>query len=160
MLRKFLPSDSEVHLLESKNVHVLTFAEHGFAMLTVYGEQAFGLDLGTLRKFAEEVNSQNETGTLVPKAPLSAVPRHLIREPAKSQSEARANLEAAIRQFLDANRKHAHLSAQRVLFDFRQTATDFLAEYVTQAITKALDDEEALEEDKQVITEALIVGSK
>jgi hypothetical protein len=160
MLRKFLPSDSHVHLRESQDVHVLTFAQHGFAMLTVYGEEVFGLHSDVLRRFADEVNSKNEPGTLVPTAPISAIPRHLIREPAESQSEARDNLEAAIREFLNANRRQANLGAQRVLFDFRQTATDPLAEYVIQAITRALDAEEDLDEDKQIVTEALIVAAK
>ena len=60
--------------LKDSGYHVLTFAETGFAMLNVYAKQ-FGLDKDTIEKFSQETNRKNESGSLHPKAPISAVPR-------------------------------------------------------------------------------------
>ncbi|RUQ35072.1 MAG: hypothetical protein EKK71_14030, partial [Candidatus Competibacteraceae bacterium] len=64
--------------LKDSGFHVLTFAETGFAMLNIYGEQ-FGLDRDTIEKFSRQVNNKDESGSLFPKAPISAIPRHFIR---------------------------------------------------------------------------------
>ncbi len=59
--------------------HVLVFAEVGFSALSIYGHAA-GLETRDLARFAEAVNQRDETGTLLPRVPLSAVPRRAVRE--------------------------------------------------------------------------------
>lgn len=59
--------------------HILTYAEEGFAPLNMHGQQ-FCIRKDVLVGFADSVNKRNETGSLHPLAPISAVPRTLIRD--------------------------------------------------------------------------------
>lgn len=59
--------------------HILTYAEIGFSPLTLH-TQHLGLEAQILEAFAAQVNALDEPGTLHPVAPLSAVPRRLIRD--------------------------------------------------------------------------------
>jgi hypothetical protein len=59
--------------------HVLVFAEDGFSALDIYGRAA-GIRRRDLAAFAKAVNERNETGTLLPRVPLSAVPRRAVRD--------------------------------------------------------------------------------
>lgn len=60
--------------------HKLVVAEAGFSRLDVYGRRQHGLDIQTIRRFANEVNRRNEPGTLHPKASISAMPRRYFRD--------------------------------------------------------------------------------
>lgn len=106
--------------LKESGFHVLTFAETGFAMLNIYGEQ-FGLDRDTIERFSRQVNRRNESGSLYPKAPISAVPRHFIRDDNNSET-----LAQQIQDFLKANQNH--IKAKKLLFDFRAGVSPFVVD--------------------------------
>jgi hypothetical protein len=101
-----------------KKYHVLTFAETGFAMLNIYGKQ-FGLDRDTIEEFSRQVNRKDESGSLYPKAPISAVPRRLIRDDNDSVA-----LAGQIIDFLKANKQR--IKASKLLFDFRAGVAPFV----------------------------------
>ena len=61
-----------------EDFHILTFAETGFAMLNIYGE-IYGVEGRVIEEFAKEVNRLDEPETLLPVAPLSAIPSKYIR---------------------------------------------------------------------------------
>ena len=112
--------------LKESGYHVLTFAETGFAMLNIYGEQ-FGIDIDTIEKFSEQVNSKNESGSLHPKAPISAVPRHFIRD-----NDSPETLAEQIKDFLKANQNT--MKAKRLLFDFRAGVAPFVVDACRMAL--------------------------
>ena len=68
----------ELDPVRKEQFHILTFAETGFAMLNIYGRM-YNVEERAIHEFAEEVNRRDEPGTLLPLAPLSAVPRKYIR---------------------------------------------------------------------------------
>ena len=103
--------------LKDSDYHVLTFAETGFAMLNIYGEE-FGLDRNTIEKFSREVNRRDESGSLHPKAPISAVPRHFIRDDNNSLT-----LADQIKEFLKVNENQ--IKAKNLLIDFRAGVAPF-----------------------------------
>ena len=106
--------------LKGSGYHVLTFAETGFAMLNIYGEE-FGLDRNTIERFSQEVNRRDESGSLHPKAPISAVPRHFIRDDNNSTT-----LAEQIKEFLKVNRYQ--IKANNLLIDFRAGVAPFVLE--------------------------------
>ena len=106
--------------LKCDNFHVLTFAETGFAMLNIYADQ-FEISTETINQFAKQVNRKNESGSLHPVAPISAVPRRCIRN-----LEDSAVLAHHIIDFLQAN--HRHIKAKKILFDFRAGVAPFVIE--------------------------------
>ena len=114
-------------VVTAEGLHILTYAEEGFAPLNIHA-QRHGLSKDQLLAFAEEVNQRGESGSLHPRAPISAVPRVLIR--GKKDSTA---LIAAIKDFLRANRQTIH--ANRVLCDFR---TPRVPAHVVSAIKEAM----------------------
>ncbi len=91
--------------------HVLTYAEEGFAPLNLHTSDT-DLSQADLKAFAAFVNDLDQPGTLCPRAPLSAVPRRLIREP-MGPSE----LSKSIQRFFQINAEG--IGAKRLLFDFR-----------------------------------------
>ena len=113
--------------LKDSGYHVLTFAETGFAMLNAYGEE-FGLDRDEIEEFSQQVNDKNESGSLHPKSPISAVPRHFIRD-----NDNPGTLAEQIEDFLKANQ--SHIKATKLLFDFRAG----VAPFVVDACKKALE---------------------
>lgn len=115
--------------LKESGYHVLTFAETGFAMLNIYGEE-FGLDRNTIETFSQQVNRNDESGSLHPKAPISAVPRHFIRDDNNPDT-----LSAQIKDFLSANQNR--IKATKLLFDFRAG----VAPFVVSACRSALESE-------------------
>ena len=90
---------------------------------------------------SEQVNETDETGSLHPKAPISAVPRHLIRENDDSDK-----LAQYIREFLEVNQQR--IQAKKLLIDFRAG----LAPFVTVACKNALNSASA-----ESIEEVIIV---
>ncbi len=106
--------------------HILTFAETGFAMLSIYGE-LLGLDFDTINKFSNKVNNNDESGSLHPQASISAVPRRFIRD-----KEDRNALSEQIEYFLKANQET--IKATKLLFDFRAGVASFVIDACRQAL--------------------------
>lgn len=112
--------------LKETGFHVLTFAETGFAMLNIYGRQ-FDIDEDIIEAFSNQVNERSESGSLFPKAPISAVPRWLIRDNDKADL-----LAEQIVDFLIAN--HSDIKATRLLFDFRAGVDPFVVDACRRAL--------------------------
>jgi hypothetical protein len=91
--------------------HVLTYAETGFSPLDIHTRR-FGLDRDVVVAFAEAVNNSGQAGSLYPVAPISAVPRDLVRDRVQVDE-----LAVCIEEFLAANRQA--IRARRIVFDFR-----------------------------------------
>ncbi len=116
---------------ERGQYHVLTYAEEGFSPLNIHAESA-GLTKDEIVAFAAQVNERGETGSLYPRAGISAVPRTFIRDVPDS-----AELRKQIVAFLQANR--TVIKATRVAFDFR---TPRVQRYVVSAIEAVMLDGE------------------
>ena len=111
--------------------HVLTYAEEGFAPLNEH-TKSFGIEKENLVSFADEINARNESGSLHPLAPVSAVPRALLRD----QKDANA-LSLCIEEFYKINAFRIH--AKKVLLDFR---TPNVERFVQRAVEMSLRSEE------------------
>ena len=97
--------------------HILTVAEAGFSMLTGYAEQ-FGIDGTIIRRFEEAINRDNQSGSLYPKAPISALPCKYFRELANSHDTVvLAEFKKEIIDFLSANSKT--IKSRNIVIDFR-----------------------------------------
>lgn len=95
--------------------------------MNIYASE-YGLDNAALRDFADDVNTRNEPGSLHPRAPVSAVPRKLVRDAADSNA-----LREQIADFLRTNEEL--IGAKKILFDFR---TPEVSESIVSAINEAL----------------------
>lgn len=116
------------HTLEAgSNYHVLTYAEEGFAPLNFHARQ-YGLDKDLLCKFADTVNERDEIGSLAPLAPISAIPRRLVRDTKDSEE-----LTQFIQSFLEKNA--STLKAESIIFDF---VTSTLPDHARLALKKSL----------------------
>jgi hypothetical protein len=112
--------------------HILTVGEAGFSMLDVYGRHWHGFDLQVIEQFAERINQKNESGSLHPLAPISAVPRLFFRDHAGSHdAQVLADFRRHISEFLDANRMTIH--AKQVLVDFHVSAQPVQTQYLDAA---------------------------
>jgi hypothetical protein len=112
--------------------HVLTVAEAGFSMLDIYGRGHHGLDRDLIGRFADRVNKSDESGTLHPQAPISAVPNRFFREQANSTAPEIVNdLKRHIREFLVTN--HNSIHAKRLLIDFHVSPAAVPSRYVDAA---------------------------
>lgn len=120
--------------------HILTYAEVGFAPLSIHGER-YELSRDLLKSFADAVNEKGESGSLHPRAPISAVPRQVIRDRVDG-----AALTLQILDFLGANRRA--IRAKRVLCDF---CTPRISPNFVAAIEKAMRSPEAFGIDEVVI---------
>ena len=83
-----------------------------------------GIAKEELIAFADSVNQRDEPGSLYPRAPVSAVPRRLIRDQRDSEA-----LCLAIENFFKANA--ATIRSSKVVLDFR---TPKVAPFVERAI--------------------------
>jgi hypothetical protein len=108
--------------------HVLTYAEDGFSPLDIHGGR-LKLDRNYVVAFAETINARSEAGSMHPVAPISAVPRELIRD----RNDVAA-LAGSIGEFLQVNRKA--IKASRLLVDFRTPA---VPEFAVLALNCALE---------------------
>lgn len=122
--------------------HVLTYAEDGFSPLDIHSKQ-LGVDREQVRAFVEAVNAQVDFGSLHPSAPISAVPRELVRE-----TQNVAALTACISSFLRANREK--IKARRLVFDFR---TPSVPAFAIAALNVAIQAEGACSLDEVLILE-------
>ena len=109
MIIQRLPWPTKQKLLPG--THYLIVAEVGFSMLNIYGEQHPGLTRERIKKFADELNRRNEAGSLHPAAPISAIPRHYLRDcDAAPEPETLADFKREIQGFLAANEQSIHAS--------------------------------------------------
>lgn len=122
--------------------HVLTYAEEGFAPLNIHAEPA-GLRKEQLLAFVARVNERAETGSLHPAAPISAVPRALVRD----MQDASA-LRDQIIEFLRVNKQM--IKATKLICDFR---TPRVSPFVVTAIEAAMSCAEASILEEIVILE-------
>jgi hypothetical protein len=122
--------------------HVLTYAEEGFSPLDIHG-RPMGINREQLIAFCDTVNQHFETGSLFPRAAISAVPRVLIRD----NKDASA-LAIHIIDFLKANIQI--IKATKIICDFR---TPNVAVFVVEAIKAAMESPDASIIDEIVIVE-------
>jgi hypothetical protein len=117
--------------------HVLTYAEDGFSPLDLHARR-FAIDREHVRAFARAVNDRSDVGSLHPVAPISAVPRILVRGGQDVDA-----LAASISKFFLANRQT--IKAPRLVFDFRMPS---VPDFAIAALYSALqaDDNPAFEE--------------
>lgn len=121
--------------------HVLTYAEEGFSPLDIHG-RPMGINKDQQVAFCESVNRRFETGSLFPRAAISAVPQALIR----NSQDAKA-LEIHIADFLKQNKQT--IKATKIICDFR---TPSVPDFVVVAIEAALKGPDA-----SIIAEVVIV---
>jgi len=121
--------------------HVLTYAEEGFSPLDIHGRQ-MGINKEQQVAFCDSVNQRFETGTLFPRAAISAVPRALIRDSQDANALAKH-----ITDFLKANMQT--IKATKIICDFR---TPRVADFVVAAIETALKSPDA-----SIIEEVVVV---
>lgn len=107
--------------------HVLTYAEEGFSPLNIHAEPA-GIRKEQLSAFAARVNERFETGSLHPAAPISAVPRALVRD----MQDVSALCDQII-EFLRANNQT--IKTTKLICDFR---TPRVSPFVVTAIEAAM----------------------
>lgn len=122
--------------------HVLTYAEDGFSPLDIHG-RPLGINKAQQVAFCDSVNRRFESGSLFPRAAISAVPRALIRD--SQDANALAN---HIANFLKANMQT--IKATKILCDFR---TPNVANFVVMAIEVAMKSPDASLIDEVVIVE-------
>jgi hypothetical protein len=110
--------------------HVLTYAEDGYSPLDIHARR-LGVNREEVRAFADAVNAHSEVRSLHPSAPISAVPRCLVRERHNV-----AELAACISRFLRTNRERIH--AKRLVFDFR---TPSVPRFTVESLYLAMETE-------------------
>jgi hypothetical protein len=116
----------------SGEFHVLTYAENGFSPLDIHGRR-FGIDREQVVAFAKKVNDLADVGSLHPIAPISAVPRELVRD--RQDVDA---LAASISNFFRGNRET--IKARRMVFDFRLPSVPaFVIEALNAAIQTVVE---------------------
>jgi hypothetical protein len=130
-LRVSRAKESEVRDMLDR-FHVLTYAEDGFSPLDIHARR-LGLDRELVKSFASAVNERSSVGSLHPQAPISAVPRELVRD--RQNIDA---LAASIGEFLRVNRET--IKARRLAFDFR---TPSVPEFTVAALNSAIRTQES-----------------
>jgi hypothetical protein len=94
-----------------RDYHILTFASHGFTMLTIYAQQEYNLSNEVIADFADAVNRRRDVGTLLPMAPISAIPRDVVMDQQSSEA-----VEPFIRDFWHANDEK--IKAKKIILSF------------------------------------------
>lgn len=107
--------NSKVIWPRRKEFHVLTYAEEGFSPLNMHTKE-LQVPKESLMEFANRVNTSHSLQTLFPTAPLTAIPRSLVR-----QSQDICELAASFEAFLEMNAETFH--ASKVLIDLRTPNT-------------------------------------
>ena len=121
--------------------HILTYAEEGFSPLDIHGGP-MGITKDQQVAFCDRLNERFETGTLFPRAAISAVPRALVREGRDANALAKH-----IADFLKINIQT--IRATKIICDFR---TPSVATFVVAAIEAAMK-----LPDASIIEEVVIV---
>jgi len=109
--------------------HFLTIADPGFSALVFCGEQEYGLERMDLNEFIDRINQSNESGSLHPKAPLSAIPCKYIRKLSDSTDPAvLEEFKTHIVEFLTVNSKT--IKSENLAIDFRVSPSPIPQQYV------------------------------
>ena len=127
--------------------HILTVAEAGFSMLDIYGRLQRGLDIDVIRTFADKINERDESGSLHPQAPISAVPRRFFRDRADTIDPSIVNdFKRHLSEFIEANRRIIH--ASRVLVDFHVSPAPVPPRYIeaTEEVFYSSEQDRVVEE--------------
>jgi hypothetical protein len=110
------------------DAHYLVVAEDGFSMLDGYGQKA-GLNRKTIKAFADAVNRCNESGSLHPKAPISAIPSHYLRDCEDNPDGATVNaFKNELQLFLKANAEA--IKASKIVIDLHVSPKPVPAVYL------------------------------
>jgi hypothetical protein len=108
--------------------HLLTVAESGFSVLDHFARE-LGLDGATIHQFADRINATNESGSLHPRAPISAIPCRYLRELAEPENESVMNeFKRHIKDFIEANSRT--IQATRILVDLHVSTDPVPAHFV------------------------------
>lgn len=128
--------------------HVITVAESGFSMLDIFGSRRYGIDRDALRCFEEKINATNESGSLHPQAPISAIPRKFLRELSGStQDLVLAEFRRHFLEFISANERtiraarilvELHVSPQSVPEHYVQAVEDAFRASQTEGVVRAV----------------------
>lgn len=98
-------------------------------MLDIYGRHHNGVSIEAIQQFADRVNNSNESGSLHPRAPISAVPRRFFRDFSHSTDpEVLNDFKRHLREFRAANTSTIH--ADRLLIDFRVSPSPVPTQYL------------------------------
>lgn len=110
--------------------HILTVAEDGFSALMFYACNGIhGHDPVAIRTFAEMVNDRDDTGSLHPIVPISALPRRFFRDIPDHGIPARVGeFRNELRSFLKANQ--STIKARRIVIDFHVSAEPVPHDYL------------------------------
>jgi hypothetical protein len=109
--------------------HILTVGESGFSMLDIYGRLQRGLNIEVIRQFAARINENDESGTLHPRASISAVPCRFFRDQAESlDPSVMVDFKRQIADFLEANRQT--ILASKILVDFHVSPAHVPSRYI------------------------------
>lgn len=108
--------------------HILTVAESGFSVLQFFAEK-LGVDGESIHRFADRINQTNESDSLHPRAPISAIPCKYLRELAdQAAGPAIEEFKRHIEDFIKANEKT--IRAPRILVDFHVSSDSVSLHFV------------------------------
>jgi len=119
----------------NKGYHVLSVAETGFNKmpLIIMGKQC-NVTEEEMKRFLEQVNTNDESGSLHPVAPISAIPKKYFWD----EGENIQALASQIEGFLQANQ--STIKATKLLFDFRWSMKPFVIEACELALKSQYTD--------------------
>ena len=117
MLMKITRQSRDVDSCGWDGWHILTVGEAGFSMLDLYARGKYGISIRTIRKFADKINDLDESGSLYPEAPISAIPRRFFRDIEEGDiADYLIEFKDHLIEFIKANKKCIH--AGKILIDF------------------------------------------
>ena len=125
--------------------HVVTFAEDGFSMFKAWLEFIYGFSVKEGVMLCAKINEADETGTIWPKGPLTAIPRRFCREGLTKDGDLEA-LERALADALKANTMHS--KCYKMVFDFTCAVSN--EERIEAALEKLVKSAEFSSEDVEV----------
>jgi hypothetical protein len=121
--------------LIGNGTHLLTIAEDGFSCLGCYASDHDVDDIDT-RTFVNKVNTQNESGSLHPIAPISAIPNKYFRELSDIHDADVINeFKEHIKEFLKTN--DTVIKSKNLIIDFRIAPAPVPSQYI-DALVQAL----------------------
>ena len=113
--RKEQDSDFE----QWRDWHILTISKEGLSALDIYARGMHGVDTEIIHRFAEQINQDDEVGSLYPKAPVSAIPwRYFTFIEEFDFPNHMDDFRRHIKEFIEMNRTKIH--ARRILVDFHR----------------------------------------
>lgn len=125
-------NDSDQPFKAQDGWHILTVADPGFSALTIYGEE-YGLDRMAIDEFIDKVNHTNQTGSLHPKAPLSAIPCKYVRELSNSSDQhVFDEFISHINEFLSSNSKV--IKSENLAIDLRVSPSPISQQYIDATV--------------------------